>query len=108
MFSGCTKLTHIECLATNISATACVNNWVSGVAASGIFIKDANMSSWTTGTSGIPSGWTVLTKQEYEERKLYIDIDDTDTTVPSGIYASITTAIANDISVVLRVTRTNN
>ena len=36
------------------------SNWVTGVAADGIFVKDANMSSWTTGANGIPSGWTVI------------------------------------------------
>lgn len=58
MFSGCTSLNSITCLATNISASNCTQNWVSGVAASGIFIKDAN-TTWPSGTSGIPSGWTI-------------------------------------------------
>jgi hypothetical protein len=60
MFGGCTNLNSITCLATNISATNCTSNWVSGVAASGTFTKAANMSSWTTGASGIPTGWTTL------------------------------------------------
>jgi hypothetical protein len=59
MFRGCTKLNYIQCLATNISASKCTNNWVSGVAASGTFVKDPSMESWTTGNSGIPSNWTV-------------------------------------------------
>ena len=59
MFYGCTYLTKITCLATDISASNCTLNWVKNVAASGTFIKDASMSSWTTGTGGIPSGWTV-------------------------------------------------
>jgi hypothetical protein len=61
MFYGCTKLNSIECLATNISASNCTTNWVNGVAASGTFTKAASMSGWTTGNSGIPSGWTVQT-----------------------------------------------
>jgi hypothetical protein len=60
MFRGCTNLNSITCLATDISATRCTNNWVSGVAANGTFTKAASMSSWTTGASGIPSGWTVV------------------------------------------------
>lgn len=60
MFSGCTSLNYIKCLATNISGTYCTNNWVSGVAASGTFVKNANMTGWTTGVSGIPAGWTVV------------------------------------------------
>ena len=60
MFSGCTKLNHIKCLATNISASSCLWNWVSNVASSGTFVKASSMASWPTGTSGIPSGWTVV------------------------------------------------
>lgn len=60
MFSGCTNLNYIECLATNISATNCTQNWVSGVqTVSGTFVKDKNMSSWTRGVNGIPVNWNV-------------------------------------------------
>ena len=59
MFSGCTNLNYIKCLATDISATDCTSNWVDGVASTGTFVKDPSMTGWTTGTSGIPSGWTV-------------------------------------------------
>ena len=62
MFQGCTKLSYIKCLATDISATNCTLDWVDGVASTGTFVKDANMTSWTTGTSGIPNGWTVVTE----------------------------------------------
>ena len=59
MFLGCTNLNYICCLATNISATKCTEEWVKNVAASGTFVKNADMSSWTTGVAGIPTGWTV-------------------------------------------------
>jgi len=59
MFNGCTSLQTITCLATSISASGCLTNWVSGVPSTGTFYKDSNMDDWTTGTSGIPSGWTV-------------------------------------------------
>lgn len=60
MFRGCTSLNYIKCLATDISANSCTNFWVYGVAASGTFVKNANMSSWRTGSSnGIPRNWTV-------------------------------------------------
>lgn len=59
MFQGCTSLNYIKCLATDISVTDCTLNWVNGVSATGEFVKDSSMTSWTTGTSGIPSGWTV-------------------------------------------------
>ena len=59
MFNGCSSLNYIKCLATDISASDCLNDWVNGVASSGTFVKDSSMSSWPTGTSGIPTGWTV-------------------------------------------------
>ena len=59
MFDGCKKLNYIKCLATNISANNCTKNWVVGVASGGTFVKAADMTGWTTGNSGIPSGWTV-------------------------------------------------
>ena len=34
-------------------------DWVKNVATSGVFTKAASMTSWTTGTSGIPVGWSV-------------------------------------------------
>ena len=58
MFQNCANLNSITCLATDISATNCTNNWVMGVAAIGTFTKAASMTSWTTGVSGIPEGWT--------------------------------------------------
>jgi len=61
MFESCTSLSYIKCLATNISASNSHNSWVSGVAATGTFVKPSSMTSWTTGTSGIPSGWIVQT-----------------------------------------------
>ena len=59
MFLGCTNLNSVTCLATNISASSCTTDWLSGVAATGTFTKAASMTSWSSGASGIPSGWTV-------------------------------------------------
>ena len=64
MFYGCSNLNYIKCLATNISASKCTDNWVSGVASIGTFVKATNMTGWTTGVNGIPSGWTV---EDYTE-----------------------------------------
>ena len=60
MFRNCTKINYIKCLATDISAPSCTSNWVSGVASTGTFVKNPNMASWTEGTNGIPTGWTVI------------------------------------------------
>ena len=59
MFYGCSNLNYIKCLATNISANGCTTNWVDGVASTGTFVKDVNMTGWTTGVNGAPLNWTV-------------------------------------------------
>ena len=60
MFYGCTSLQEITCLATDISASNCISDWVRNVPAGGTFYKDPSMTSWSTGTLGIPEGWTVV------------------------------------------------
>ena len=50
---------HYSNYERNISASNCLKNWVSGVANSGTFIKNTNMTSLPNGASGIPTGWTV-------------------------------------------------
>jgi len=63
MFNGCNSLIAITCLARNISAFQCTNNWVYKIASSGTFTRAAIMDegqSWPTGASGIPSGWSVV------------------------------------------------
>lgn len=57
MFYGCSSLNYIKCLATDISASYCTQNWVGGVAASGTFVTPST-TNWPTSNSGIPSGWT--------------------------------------------------
>ena len=64
MFSGCKKLNNITMLATDISETDCLVEWVSGVASIGVFTKATEMTSLPKGENGIPEGWTVV---DYEE-----------------------------------------
>jgi hypothetical protein len=59
MFQGCSNLNYIKCLATDIPSTNYITNWVDGVSPTGTFVKASGIS-WSTGTSGIPSGWTVI------------------------------------------------
>jgi hypothetical protein len=59
MFNGCTNLNYIKMLATDISATSPLGYWVYGVSSTGTFVKNAAMTTLPTGTSGIPTGWTV-------------------------------------------------
>lgn len=58
MFYGCQNINRIKCLAITTTDNA-TTNWVDGVAATGTFVKSANATFWTTGVSGIPSGWTI-------------------------------------------------
>ena len=54
-----TSVNYVKCLATDISAFNCTETWLRDASATGTFVKKAGVS-WTTGNSGIPSGWTVV------------------------------------------------
>ncbi len=58
MFYNCAKLNYIKCLATDISATDCTGSWLFSTSPTGTFVKHPD-ATWTTGDSGIPTGWTV-------------------------------------------------
>lgn len=60
MFQGCRSLNYIKCLASASRPQYSSNckGWVYGVASTGTFIRKAGATSWPTGNSGIPSGWT--------------------------------------------------
>jgi hypothetical protein len=64
MFSGCSALSEVTCLATNIYVNSnfdeCTQYWLNGVASTGTFYKNPDMTSWSSVLDGIPSGWTVL------------------------------------------------
>ena len=59
MFYNCTNLNNVTCLATNIAASSCLGTWLNNVSSTGTFTKAASMTSWPSGASGIPTGWTV-------------------------------------------------
>lgn len=58
MFKGCSSLAEITTTYLGNFSTTYFNDWVDGVAESGTFYY--NGSDTTTGSSAIPSGWTVL------------------------------------------------
>lgn len=60
MFYNAKKVNSITCLATDRSATNSCGSWVFGVASSGTFTKNKDMTSWSTGNNGIPRNWTVV------------------------------------------------
>lgn len=122
MFTGCNNLNHIECLATNISASACTVNWVSNVAATGTFVKDANMTSWTTGISGIPTGWIVSDSGAIIVAEPEISCDGEEVTITcdttgadiyyrlneAGNYSAYTTAVAISADTIVQAYATLN
>ena len=58
MFNGCSSLNEIHCYATDISATDCLSDWLNNVSPTGDFYKPS-ATTYPSGASGIPSGWTV-------------------------------------------------
>ena len=59
MFNFCKKLNYVKMLATDVSASLCLLDWLNNVSATGTFVK-ASSATLPTGGSGIPSGWTVI------------------------------------------------
>ena len=64
MFSGCTSLNYIKAMFTTTPGVSYTENWVSGVAASGTFVKNSAAEWDVSGANGVPTGWTVETASE--------------------------------------------
>ena len=64
MFYGCSKLNYIKAMFTTTPSATYTNNWVTGVASTGTFVKNSAATWNVTGIHGIPSGWTVETATE--------------------------------------------
>ena len=64
MFCDCTKLNYIKMLATDISASNCLSNWVYNVSSTGTFVKHPEATWDVRDDSGIPTGWTVVNDGE--------------------------------------------
>lgn len=61
MFEGCTNLNYIKAMFTSKPSASYTNMWVNRVAATGTFVKNSAATWNVTGTSGVPTGWTVET-----------------------------------------------
>lgn len=59
MFNGCTSLKHVTMLATSIGFFDLLN-WMANVSSTGTFVKAPSKNDLDSGSSGIPSGWTVV------------------------------------------------
>ena len=64
MFYGCSSLNYIKAMFTTTPSNSYTQNWVDGVSATGTFVKNASATWTTTGTNGVPSGWTIQTATE--------------------------------------------
>ena len=64
MFKGCSSLNYIKAMFTTTPSTTYTNNWVSGVASSGTFVKNSAATWNVTGVNGIPERWTIETATE--------------------------------------------
>jgi hypothetical protein len=62
MFRYCTNLQKVTMLATDISASDCLSDWLNRVSSTGTFTKASTMTSLPSGMSGIPTGWTIVNK----------------------------------------------
>jgi len=72
MFYGCSSLQKITMMATDISASNCLNNWVYGVPSGGTITKNI-LAGWdTVGDSGSPSSWTIETDHAYTDLGLSV------------------------------------
>jgi len=64
MFYGCKNLKYVKCLATDISASSCTNNFLGNVSPTGTFVKADGMNDWTRDYNGVPEGWTIISASE--------------------------------------------
>ncbi len=94
MFNECMNLNDVTCLATDISATNCTTDWLYGAAATGTFTRDQNNTSWTIGTSGIPSGWTVVPPLAHDYSQDYLTFE----ALEAGTFTWTDTQNSNSIS----------
>lgn len=61
MFNSCSKLNYVKAMFTTTPSTSYTIGWLSGVAASGTFIKNSAATWDVVDTYGVPSGWTIQT-----------------------------------------------
>lgn len=64
MFDSCKSLREVRIAATDISAKNCIGAWMQNVPNTGDFYCDPN-TTFPSGTSGIPLGWTRLPLSDY-------------------------------------------
>lgn len=63
MFNGCSNLNYIKAMFTTTPSSRYTSDWVSGVASTGTFVKNASATWTNVGTYAVPTGWTI--EKEY-------------------------------------------
>ena len=74
MFSGCTKLNYIKAMFTTTPGNEYTDYWVSGVSATGTFVRNENATWEVWGVHGIPENWTVEPPIEHDYSKCYFTL----------------------------------
>lgn len=68
LFFGCSNLSGITCLATDLNAAYCLQNMLTDVAVNGTLYKSPNLPTFPVtvypNTWGVPSTWTVVDYQQ--------------------------------------------
>ena len=62
MFADCKKLNYVKALFTTTPSSIYTGHWLDNVSSTGTFVKSKDATWDVKGTSGIPSGWTVVTE----------------------------------------------
>ena len=92
MFFGSQKINYVKCLATDISATDCLTDWLDGTMLLGTFITAENKPAYESGTSGIPSDWKSYTESQYEEVRHY-ELADKVSSTTNGLKIEVVNAL---------------
>ena len=59
LFNGCSNLNYIEAMFTTEPSDSYTASWVSGVSATGTFVKNKDATWDVIGNNGVPSGWII-------------------------------------------------
>ena len=75
MFKGCSSLNYIKALFTTTPSSSYTNNWVSGVATTGTFVKSVDATWDVTGNNGVPTGWTIKIDDNRSDAGISLSVD---------------------------------
>lgn len=65
MFNNCTRLKEIAMMATDVSASNSMSNWVKNVPGGGTFYRNPKMLGLKNGVSSVPTNWNLLPWDEF-------------------------------------------